>query len=54
MSKYEKFLAILMIAVVMFVMGLFIGERKVLNEQKISANESGYSVEFNGHEYLYN
>ena len=54
MSKYEKFLAILMVAVVMFVMGLFIGERKVLNEQKVFSNESGYSVEFNGHEYLYN
>lgn len=54
MSKYEKFLAVLMIAVIMFVIGLFMGERKVLSEQKISANESGYSVEFNGHEFLYN
>lgn len=54
MNKYEKFLMLMILIIVIFLAGLFIGERKVLNEQKIFSNESGYSVEFNGHEYLYN
>lgn len=44
----------ILLIVLAFLVGLFIGETRVLDNQKVTGNqESGYSVYFEGHEYKY-
>lgn len=53
-SPEFRIMVTLCLLVLAFLVGLFIGEERVLNNQKVTGNhESGYSVYFDGHEYIY-
>ena len=54
MNKYEKFILIFGLILLVFLGGMFLGEHKVINEQKVYSADNGYIVEFDGHNYLYN
>lgn len=54
MDKFEKFIAIILVMAVMFIIGLLAGEKRVIREQQIYSTENGYTVVYHGNEYIYN
>ena len=51
--KENKNIIILMLVVVAFMLGFFIGQKSVLNRQKVYQRNNEYIVVFEGHEYIY-
>jgi len=53
MKRIDKILLGILVFGLVFLFGMFFGEKKVLNYQQISSSNGGYAVIYEGNEYFY-